>query len=78
MPIGGWGGLRKGDNGQAIAIAKVMQLFVDQGIEVWLRFAHEVNYYQSTSSLPSHSGIDGLSSGRDVSRWDFRVQRRME
>ncbi|KAA1064946.1 hypothetical protein PGT21_019917 [Puccinia graminis f. sp. tritici] len=47
MPIGGWKGLTSGDNSQAIAIAKVMKNFTDEGIPVWLRFAHEVNYYQN-------------------------------
>ncbi|SGY60910.1 BQ5605_C007g04502 [Microbotryum silenes-dioicae] len=46
MPTGGWWGLTASDNRQAVAICKVMKKFTDQGIEVWLRFAHEVNYYQ--------------------------------
>ncbi|KAH9815356.1 family 26 glycoside hydrolase [Melampsora americana] len=47
MPMGGWEGLTESDNSQAIAIAKVMKKFTDQGIPVWLRFAHEMNYYQT-------------------------------
>uniref|UniRef100_A0A0S1MK75 GH26 domain-containing protein n=1 Tax=Phakopsora pachyrhizi TaxID=170000 RepID=A0A0S1MK75_PHAPC len=47
MPIGGWQGLTAQDNSQAIAIANVMKTFTDRGIPVWLRFAHEVNYYQT-------------------------------
>ncbi|MBW0473277.1 hypothetical protein O181_012992 [Austropuccinia psidii MF-1] len=46
MPVGGWKGLTSSDNSQAVAIAKVMRKFTDEGIPVWLRFAHEVNYYQ--------------------------------
>ncbi|GAA6042732.1 hypothetical protein JCM8097_005554 [Rhodosporidiobolus ruineniae] len=45
MPTNGWAGLTESDNSQALAIAKVMKTFTDEGIEVWLRFAHEVNYY---------------------------------
>lgn len=47
MPTGGWQGLTASDNSQAVAIAKVMKKFTDEGIEVWLRFAHEVNWYQT-------------------------------
>ncbi|GAA5899637.1 hypothetical protein JCM5296_001382 [Sporobolomyces johnsonii] len=47
MPTTGWTGLTSTDNSQALAIAKVMQQFTDEGITVWLRFAHEVNYYQT-------------------------------
>lgn len=47
MPIHGWSGLTSDDNSQAVAIAKVMKKFTDEGIPVWLRFAHEVNYYQT-------------------------------
>ncbi|KAL7340612.1 glycoside hydrolase superfamily [Rhodotorula toruloides] len=45
MPTKGWRGLTASDNSQAKAIAKVMKKFTDEGIEVWLRFAHEVNWY---------------------------------
>ncbi|KAM0750419.1 hypothetical protein T439DRAFT_252227 [Meredithblackwellia eburnea MCA 4105] len=47
MPTKGWAGLTASDNSQATAIAAVMKKFTDEGIEVWLRFAHEVNYYQT-------------------------------
>jgi hypothetical protein len=47
MPTGGWQGLTASDNSQAVNIAKVMKQFTDEGIEVWLRFAHEVNWYQT-------------------------------
>lgn len=46
MPTGGWKGLTKADNSQAVNICNVMKKFTDEGIEVWLRFAHEVNWYQ--------------------------------
>ncbi|GAA6005909.1 hypothetical protein JCM11491_004057 [Sporobolomyces phaffii] len=42
----GWKGLTKDDNFQALAIAKVMKIFTDEGIDVQLRFAHEINWYQ--------------------------------
>jgi hypothetical protein len=47
MPTKGWKGLTKDDNFQALAIAKVMKQFTDEGIDVQLRFAHEVNWYQT-------------------------------
>lgn len=50
MPTGGWEGLTASDNSQAVAIANVMKQFTDQGIEVWLRFAHEVNWYQTSGT----------------------------
>lgn len=54
MPTGGWKGLTRSDNSQAIAIAKVMQKFVNEGVEIiHLRFAHEVNYYQGLCSASS-------------------------
>ncbi|PLW27215.1 hypothetical protein PCANC_00141 [Puccinia coronata f. sp. avenae] len=43
----GWKGLTSSENSQAVAIAKVMKKFTDQGIPVWLRFAHEMNWYQT-------------------------------
>ncbi|GAA5864082.1 hypothetical protein JCM5353_006690, partial [Sporobolomyces roseus] len=46
MPTKGWKGLTESDNFQALAIAKIMKKFTDEGIEVQLRFAHEVNWYQ--------------------------------
>ncbi|OAV93940.1 hypothetical protein PTTG_08591 [Puccinia triticina 1-1 BBBD Race 1] len=47
MPVQGWKGLTSSDNSQAVAIAQVMKKFTDEGIPVWLRFAHEMNYYQT-------------------------------
>jgi len=47
MPTKGWKGLTKDENFQALAIAKVMKQFTDEGIDVQLRFAHEVNWYQT-------------------------------
>lgn len=47
MPTHGWAGLTYADNSQAVRIAQVMKKFVDAGVtEIWLRFAHEVNWYQ--------------------------------
>jgi len=47
MPMDGWKGLTSQDNSQAVAIAQVLKKFTDEGIPVWLRFAHEMNYYQT-------------------------------
>jgi hypothetical protein len=47
MPTGGWQGLTSSDNSQAVNICNVMKKFTDQGIEVRLRFGHEVNWYQT-------------------------------
>ncbi|KIS70251.1 uncharacterized protein UMAG_06336 [Mycosarcoma maydis] len=48
MPVGSWGGYTQVDNSQAQAVCKVMKRFTDAGVEVRLRFAHEVNYYVTT------------------------------
>ncbi|GAA5859543.1 hypothetical protein JCM1840_004662 [Sporobolomyces johnsonii] len=50
MPTGGWWGLTSSDNQQAVAICNVMKEYTDAGVQVWLRFAHEVNYYQSVGT----------------------------
>lgn len=42
MPVYGWGGLTSDDNTQALQTVKVLQKFVDAGIEVYLRFGHEM------------------------------------
>jgi len=55
MPVGGWKGLTKKDNSQAVAIAKVLKKFTDQGIPVWLRFAHEMNYYQTDGTYQGNA-----------------------
>jgi len=47
MPTGGWQGLTSDDNSQAVNICNVMKQFTDEGIDVRLRFAHEVNWYQT-------------------------------
>lgn len=48
MPVGSWGGYTRTDNSQATAVCRVMKRFTDAGVEVRLRFAHEVNYYVTT------------------------------
>ncbi|GAA6013640.1 hypothetical protein JCM10207_004799 [Rhodosporidiobolus poonsookiae] len=45
MPVT-WKGFTWEDNSQAINVANYLQKWIDAGKEVWLRFAHEVNYYQ--------------------------------
>ena len=49
-------GLKFSDISTKIAsdIAKVLNKFTTEGVEVWLRFAHEVNWY-----VDSGSGQDG-------------------
>lgn len=42
MPVYGWGGLTSDDDTQALQTVKVLQQFVDAGIEVYLRFGHEM------------------------------------
>ncbi|KAF6241890.1 hypothetical protein HO173_000602 [Letharia columbiana] len=37
-------------------IASVLEKFTSQGVEVWLRFAHEVNYYVTQASGPTYPG----------------------
>lgn len=64
MPTGGWQGLTSSDNSQAQAICKVMKQFTDEGIEVRLRFAHEVNWYLTDGT---YSGtIDDFKEGWDT------------
>lgn len=48
MPVGSWGGYTLTDNSQATAVCNVMKKFTDAGVEVRLRFGHEVNYYVTT------------------------------
>lgn len=55
MPTGGWQGLTASDNSQAVNIANVLKQFTDEGIEVWLRFAHEVNWYQTDGTYSGNS-----------------------
>ncbi|GAA5946970.1 hypothetical protein JCM10213_002917 [Rhodosporidiobolus nylandii] len=42
-----WKGFTWEDNSQAIRVANYLQQWVNVGKEVWLRFGHEVNYYQT-------------------------------
>lgn len=42
--------------GIANDIANVLNQFTSQGVEVWLRFAHEVNYYVTSESGPTYPG----------------------
>jgi hypothetical protein len=45
MPYGTWYGLTESDNRNAVAIAKVCNdIYKNHGVEVWLRFAHEMNW----------------------------------
>ncbi|BGP02038.1 glycoside hydrolase family 26 protein [Rhodotorula toruloides] len=64
MPTGGWWGLTYQDNQQAVAICNVMKEYTDAGVEVWLRFAHEVNYYQEDGTY--QGGVSDFKEGWDV------------
>ncbi|KWU46035.1 hypothetical protein RHOSPDRAFT_24931 [Rhodotorula sp. JG-1b] len=64
MPTGGWWGLTASDNRQAVAICKVMKEYTDAGLEVWLRFAHEVNYYQEDGTY--QGGVQDFKEGWDA------------
>ncbi|BGP44038.1 hypothetical protein JCM10449v2_008095 [Rhodotorula kratochvilovae] len=64
MPTKGWAGLTKDDNFQALAIAKVMKKFTDEGIEVWLRFAHEINWYLTDGTY--QGTVDDFKPAWDV------------
>lgn len=61
MPTGGWGGFTSSNNYQAVAVCKVMKQFTDQGVEVWLRFAHEMNWYQYDGTYPG--GVSDFQEG---------------
>ncbi|GAA5988395.1 hypothetical protein JCM10908_003547 [Rhodotorula pacifica] len=60
MPTNGWSGLTASDDSQAKAIAAVMKKFTDEGIEVWLRFAHEVNWYVTDGTY--QGGVDDFKA----------------
>jgi len=65
MPTGGWQGLKYDDDSQAVNIANVMKWFQDQGVEhIWLRFAHEVNYYQEDGTY--QGDVNDFKEGWDV------------
>ena len=42
------------DAAVADGVAKVLSQFTDKGIEVWLRYAHEMNYYTTAGSTGGH------------------------
>ncbi|PWN32426.1 uncharacterized protein FA14DRAFT_125500 [Meira miltonrushii] len=45
MPLRSYDGFTAQDPSQAIAVAKVLQQFTQAGVQVRLRFGHEMNYY---------------------------------
>ncbi|KAI9733813.1 MAG: hypothetical protein M1818_007080 [Claussenomyces sp. TS43310] len=47
MPTGGFSQIT---SDVALQIATVLQEFTDAGVEVWLRFGHEMNYYVTTGT----------------------------
>ena len=48
-------------------IAGVLERFTSQGVEVWLRFAHEMNWYAGQGHF--YAGGSEYQRGRDP-RWD--------
>lgn len=63
MPVYGWGGLTSDDNTQALQTVKVLKEFTDAGIEVYLRFGHEMNWYTQPNSDDAQSGKSYYSGG---------------
>ncbi|KAN0065300.1 hypothetical protein ACQY0O_001135 [Thecaphora frezii] len=61
MPIGGYEGLSESDNSRAVQICSVMKTFVDAGVEVRLRFGHEVNWYvrEGRYAAGNDAGVSG-------------------
>ncbi|KAL9086539.1 MAG: hypothetical protein Q9159_004129 [Coniocarpon cinnabarinum] len=47
-------------------IAKSMQTFTDQGVEVWLRFAHEMNYYVTDGTYAGGSPEEFIEAWKNV------------
>jgi len=44
QPIHGYDGFQANDTAQLDAMISVIKQFVDGGVTVWLRFAHEMNW----------------------------------
>lgn len=65
MPYKTWYGLTESDNHNAVAIAKVCNdIYKTHGIEVWLRFAHEMNWYQVDGTYTG--GVSDFQTGWKV------------
>lgn len=65
MPYGTWYGLTESDNRNAVAIAKVCNdIYKNHGVEVWLRFAHEMNWYQTDGTYSG--GVSDFQTGWKV------------
>ncbi|GAA6028994.1 hypothetical protein JCM8097_001542 [Rhodosporidiobolus ruineniae] len=60
MPVT-WKGFTWEDNSEAVRVANYLQKWIDAGKEVWLRFAHEVNYYQTENTY--QGGIEDFQLG---------------
>jgi len=62
MPYKTWDGLTDKDNRNAVAIAKFCaEMAKEHGVEVWLRFAHEMNWYQQDGTYSG--GIEDFQTG---------------
>lgn len=65
MPIGGWDGFTQKDNSQALAVCRVLKRLTDAGVEVRLRFAHEVNWYVENGEY-DRGDDDGVSGFKEA------------
>lgn len=50
LPVHGYGGFQPNDTRQIEATINVLRNFVNAGVEVWLRFGHEANWYTQRGS----------------------------
>lgn len=50
LPVHGYNGFMRNDTAQLEATINVLRTFVDAGVDVWLRFAHEFNWYTRRGS----------------------------
>ncbi|SCZ89404.1 BZ3500_MvSof-1268-A1-R1_Chr1-1g01158 [Microbotryum saponariae] len=65
MPINGWAGLTWEDDRQAVAICTVLKNFTHlPKVEVWFRFAHEVNWYLNDGTYKGT--VDDFQQGWSV------------
>ncbi|CAF9943385.1 MAG: hypothetical protein ALECFALPRED_000257 [Alectoria fallacina] len=57
------------DSTVAQQIATVLEKFTSQGVEVWLRFAHEVNYYVQAGGSNGEPEYPGGSQADFITAW---------
>lgn len=56
-----WDGLTLEDDYQAQAIARVLEQFTSKGVETWVRFAHEINWYLTDGTYSG--GVEDFKAG---------------